>query len=298
MKKLFMACGVCAMLFSATACNKSNAAGNEDAAFNDSIAELAGKVIGSEIAGGLGQSMTPEQLKKDAYIRGMQVAIMADTSDIAYLQGLRAGVNLAQNFDAMAKQGGIDIDRNVFMASFKKAFLADSVNSDELSANNMALQLMMQRAQQRSEERRKAELENAPEAKANREAGEKFIADLKAKDPSIKTTESGLSYKVITEGAGDSITDTDRVAVIYKGELTDGTVFDDSKGEARTFSPRSVVPGFGEGLKLMKKGAKYILYIPGDLAYGVEGQPYAKIGPNQTLVFTVEVAGVNETPKK
>ena len=48
----------------------------------------------------------------------------------------------------------------------------------------------------------------------------------------------------------------------------------------------------------MKKGAKYILYIPGDLAYGVEGQPYAKIGPNQTLVFTVEVAGVNETPKK
>jgi len=88
------------------------------------------------------------------------------------------------------------------------------------------------------------------------------------------------------------------VAVIYKGELTDGTVFDDSKGEARTFSPRSVVPGFGEGLKLMKKGAKYILYIPGDLAYCVEGQPYAKIGPNQTLVFTVEVAGVNETPKK
>ncbi len=78
--------------FSATACNKSNAAGNEDAAFNDSIAELAGKVIGSEIAGSLGQSMTPEQLKKDAYIRGMQVAIMADTSDIAYLQGLRAGV--------------------------------------------------------------------------------------------------------------------------------------------------------------------------------------------------------------
>ena len=69
-------------------------------------------------------------------------------------------------------------------------------------------------------------------------------------------------------------------------------MFDDSKGEARRFSPRRVVPGFGEGLQMMNKGAKYVLYIPGDLAYGVKGMPQAGIGPNQLLIFDVEIADI------
>ncbi len=81
----------------------------------------------------------------------------------------------------------------------------------------------------------------------------------------------------------------------YKGQLIDGTVFD-SNDEGATLSPRGTVPGFAEGLAMMKKGAKYVLYIPGELAYGVDGQPQAGIGPNATLVFEVEAVEV--TPGK
>ncbi len=233
-------------------------------------------------------------MDKAAFIRGLQTAVMVDTADVSYLQGLSMGTRFAQQFNYFYQQLGVDVDRNEFMAEFKKAFMADSVGDTMM--DQQLLNNLMEKAQARAEERKLEELNNAPEAVATRTAGDAYIDSIKAKDPAIKTTASGLSYKVINEGAGDSITDKDQVAVIYTGELIDGTVFDDSKGEARTFSPRNVVPGFGEGLKMMKKGAKYVLYIPGDLAYGVKGQPYAKIGPNQTLVFNVEVADVN--PKK
>ncbi len=293
MNKFILACGVGAMLMSVTACNKSQAASSEDAALNDSVSVLFGKVVGSQFNENFTREADPK-MDKAAFIRGLQTAVMVDTADVSYLQGLSMGTRFAQQFNYFYQQLGVDVDRNEFMAEFKKAFMADSVGDTMM--DQQLLNNLMEKAQARAEERKLEELNNAPEAVANRKAGEAYIDSIKAKDPAIKTTASGLSYKVINEGAGDSITDKDQVAVIYTGELIDGTVFDDSKGEARTFSPRNVVPGFGEGLKMMKKGAKYVLYIPGDLAYGVKGQPYAKIGPNQTLVFNVEVADVN--PKK
>lgn len=291
MKKFFLSCGMVAVLCGVISCGKSHSATTtpEDAAMADSAAVLFGQVIGGQVAQNIKQQ--DPNLKDDSFFRGINTAVMADTADQSYLQGLSMGLRFAQQFQYISKELGMDIDRNMFMTEFKKAFQADSFPN--LMADQAQLNALMERVQARAEERKNEELNNAPEAVANREAGEKFIAELKAKDPAVKTTASGLSYKVITEGAGDSITDKDQVSVIYKGSLPDGTVFDDSKGEARRFSPRSVVPGFGEGLKMMKKGAKYMLYIPGDLAYGVKGQPYAKIGPNQTLVFEVEIADVN-----
>lgn len=294
MKKFVIACGVGALLLGATACNKSQAASSEDAALNDSVSVLFGKVVGSQFNENFKRD-TETNIDKAAFIRGISTAVMVDTADNSYLQGLSMGTRFAQQFAYFSKELGVDVDRQEFLAEFKKAVMADSVGDTMM--DQQMLNTLMERAQARAEERKLEELNNAPEAVANRKAGEAYIDSLKAKDPSIKTTASGLSYKVVSEGAGDSITDKDQVAVIYKGALTDGTVFDDSKGESRTFSPRNVVPGFGEGLKLMKKGAKYILYIPGDLAYGVKGQPYAKIGPNQTLIFDVEVADVNPNKK-
>ena len=83
------------------------------------------------------------------------------------------------------------------------------------------------------------------------------------------------------------------VQVNYIGRLTDGTVFDQSPdGQPATFSPAGVIPGFSEGLKMLGVGGKAILYIPGNLAYGSQGVPQAGIGPDQMLVFEIEVAGV------
>ena len=100
-------------------------------------------------------------------------------------------------------------------------------------------------------------------------------------------------YKIEKEGEGEAIGDNTPLLVNYTGRFTDGKEFDSSKGNPARFMARGVVPGFGEGLKMLKKGGKATLYIPGKLGYGVNGQPAAGIGPNQMLVFDVEIVDVN-----
>ena len=149
-----------------------------------------------------------------------------------------------------------------------------------------------------AQRKRLAELEKSPEAIQGTKTGESFINDLKKKDAEIKTTASGLSYKIINEGVGDKAVDTSFVSVKYKGKLINDTVFDDSKGEAREFLVAGVVPGFKEGIKLLGKGGKAILYVPGKLGYGAQGRPAAGIGPNSMLIFEVEVVDIKgkQTP--
>jgi FKBP-type peptidyl-prolyl cis-trans isomerase len=124
------------------------------------------------------------------------------------------------------------------------------------------------------------------------EKGEKFLAENKSKE-GVKTTASGLQYKVNKEGTGKSPAATDNVLVHYEGKLLDGTVFDSSikRGEPISFPLNRVIPGWTEGLQLMKEGGKSTLYIPSKLAYGASGAGGA-IGPNETLIFEVELIKV------
>lgn len=137
------------------------------------------------------------------------------------------------------------------------------------------------------------DLQNKMEAKA-REEGEKFLADNKLKE-GVKTTASGLQYVVEKEGTGARPTAEDEVTVHYTGRLLDGTVFDSSvnRGEPATFPLNRVIPGWTEGVQLMKEGAKYTFFIPSDLAYGPQGIPNA-IPPHSTLIFEVELIKVNK----
>ena len=107
------------------------------------------------------------------------------------------------------------------------------------------------------------------------------------------TTESGLQYEVIDEGDGAKPTRSDQVTVHYKGELTDGTVFDSSyeRGEPATFPLNRVIPGWTEGLQLMRVGAKYKFYIPPGLGYGSRGAG-SSIPPNSALIFQVELLSI------
>ena len=129
-------------------------------------------------------------------------------------------------------------------------------------------------------------------ASQNLEAGEAFLAQ-NAEREGVETTESGLQYEVIEEGDGNNPTASDRVQVHYTGELINGDVFDSSRdrGQPVTFGLNQVIPGWTEGLQLMSEGARYKLYIPADLAYGPGGNQ--AIGPNETLIFDVELLAVN-----
>ncbi len=125
-----------------------------------------------------------------------------------------------------------------------------------------------------------------------KEAGAKFLEENKNRE-GIKETASGLQYIVEKEGEGAQPSATDEVTVHYTGRLLDGTVFDSSvqRGEPATFPLNRVIPGWTEGVQLMKEGAKYTFFIPSDLAYGAQGVPNA-IPPHSTLIFDVELIKV------
>src|SRR6201992_3584588 len=125
------------------------------------------------------------------------------------------------------------------------------------------------------------------------EKGEAFLKENASKE-GVKTTASGLQYKIVKEGAGKSPKATDTVLVHYRGTLLNGTEFDSSykRNEPISFPLNRVIPGWTEGLQLVKEGGKAILYIPSKLAYGESGTPGGPIGPNETLIFEVELLKV------
>lgn len=125
--------------------------------------------------------------------------------------------------------------------------------------------------------------------------GKAFLAANKKKE-GVKTTASGLQYRVIKSGKGKSPKATDTVSTHYKGTLIDGTEFDSSAkhgDEPVSFPVNRVIKGWTEALQLMKVGDKWELVIPSELAYGPQGSPPA-IPPNSTLVFEIELVGIGE----
>lgn len=146
-------------------------------------------------------------------------------------------------------------------------------------------QVMQERAQQKE-----AEAKNK-----NIEEGKKFLEANKTKE-GVKVTESGLQYKVVSQGNGPKPAGpTAKVKVHYTGKLLNGDVFDSSveRGEPAEFALNQVIKGWTEGLQLMNVGSKYIFWIPSDLAYG-ERQAGPKIAPNSTLMFEVELLEIVE----
>ncbi|NTV12531.1 MAG: FKBP-type peptidyl-prolyl cis-trans isomerase [Desulfobulbaceae bacterium] len=129
-------------------------------------------------------------------------------------------------------------------------------------------------------------------ATKNKTAGEAFLAENKKK-AGVVTTASGLQYQVLTEGKGAKPGANAAVKVHYSGTLLDGKEFDSSykRGEPVTIKLGEVIPGWSEALRLMKVGGKYKLFVPAALAYG-EKEVGQVIGPNSTLIFEVELLGI------
>jgi len=130
-------------------------------------------------------------------------------------------------------------------------------------------------------------------AAANLKSGQEFLATNKQK-AGVTMLPSGLQYEIITEGAGPKPTAFNKVTCHYHGTLTDGTVFDSSvkRGQPASFPLNQVIAGWTEGLQLMGTGSKWRLFIPPHLGYG-DRQVGSVIGPNSTLIFEVELLGIN-----
>lgn len=128
----------------------------------------------------------------------------------------------------------------------------------------------------------------------NKYEGELFLEENNAKEGVI-TLPSGLQYKVLKEGSGPKPQLTDIVRVHYKGSFIDGSVFEDSyDGDPAIFGVNRVIPGWTEALQLMTVGSKWKLFIPQELAYGASLRPGSPIQPFSTLVFEVELLGIEE----
>lgn len=297
MKKILIGAAVLAAITAASCSHKEAAtAGDADtfavsAATSDSVNTLFGTNFGSSLLAqyaGLDSAMKAEQPKADI-IKGIQYALGAP-EEKGVAVGMQIGLQILGNIQRMEEMG-VKADRSAVLAAFKKAFLADSIDGATTGAAQMEYQALMSRIQQESKAFEDAKKANSPEALANVAEAEKYLKEAKAADPAIQTSESGLSYKIENEGDTAKITRRDVAQIKYTGRLVDGTVFD-SSDDAR-LSPAGVVPGFGEGLQMLGKGGKATLYIPGNLAYGVDGAPRAGIGPNAMLIFDIEVLDVN-----
>ena len=128
-------------------------------------------------------------------------------------------------------------------------------------------------------------------AATNAAEGDKFLLENRGKE-GVQVTDSGLQYKVIEMGDGPKPAASDKVTVHYRGSLLNGTEFDSSyaRNQPMTFQLDQVIPGWTEGVQLMPVGSKFMFYIPPNLAYGAGGS--GPIGPNSTLVFEVELLGI------
>lgn len=203
---------------------------------------------------------------------------LKDNKDkVSYSIGLNIGKSM--------KQEGLDINPDALAAAMKDVFAGakPQLTDEEVQA------VMQEFQKEMMAKRLKGQQEGLAKNKAE---GEKFLADNKKKE-GIKTTASGLQYKVIKDGTGKTPKATDTVSTHYRGTLISGKEFDSSykRGEPAEFPVNGVIKGWTEALQLMKEGAKWQLFIPSELAYGERGAGQ-DIGPNSTLIFDIELLSV------
>lgn len=201
------------------------------------------------------------------------------------------GLNLANQMKLDANE----IDKNLFVQGY-----LNGRDSSNLLMKDEDIKRVINTYFRKKQQERVKKMQAEQEKKALEQFGdykkenEQFLVDNKTKE-GVKTTENGLQYIVLKEGAGTPPTATQRVKVHYHGTLIDGTVFDSSvkRGEPTEFGVNQVIKGWIEGLQLMKPGSKYKFFIPQELAYGAQ-QKGKSIKPFSTLIFEVELLEVKK----
>lgn len=217
--------------------------------------------------------------------RAQQAPVALDTNQARFSYAV--GTDLAQSLKPVTEF----VDREALEAGLRDGIAGREPRLDETqreAAKKMVTGVLAERTAK----------ERAAIALRNQKAADEFLAQNRLK-PGIGTTPSGLQYQIISQGQGVMPEEADSVKVNYRGTLPDGTEFDSSYGaggEPVQFEVKGVIPGWIEGLQLMKQGGKFRFYVPPALAYAERGAG-AKIGPNQLLIFEVELLEVYGPPE-
>ena len=217
-------------------------------------------------------------------------AAKIDKKDVAYMAGLQVGQMVSKQWVEGFNQQifGNDSTQSISRENLLAGFVAGVIGKGG------AMDMMKAQEYMRTQMDAIKEKATAEKYADNKAAGEKFLAENKAKE-GVVTTPSGLQYKIITKGNGAVPADSSKVKVNYKGTLIDGTEFDSSykRNEPATFRANQVIKGWTEALTMMPVGSKWELYIPYDLAYGSR-ETGSQIKPFSTLIFEVELLGIEK----
>lgn len=209
----------------------------------------------------------------------------------------KTNVSIKTELDTVSYMLGVDIGNSLNASNFEglnyDAFMSGLVSSLEEKKLKVDENEIKPYIQKYFTELRTKSIQK------NLEEGQAFLEKNKENE-GIIVTESGLQYEIIEEGTGVSPIATDTVVCNYRGTLIDGTEFDSSyeREEPAKFVLNKVIPGWTEGLQLMKEGAKYKFYIPTELGYGQRVRPGGKIEPNMALIFEVELIEVIPSDKE
>lgn len=182
--------------------------------------------------------------------------------------------------ESMKLQGITEMDYDLFMLGIKDMFEGNTPLIESAAANMLVVNYLQDKQAKAGED--------------NMAKGTSFLEENKSK-AGVVVLPSGLQYKILEEGTGNMPSADDEVKVHYEGKLIDGTIFDSSiqRGEPIVFGVNQVIKGWQEALQLMKEGSRWMLYIPADLAYGASGAGDV-IGPNEVLIFEVELIAIEE----
>jgi FKBP-type peptidyl-prolyl cis-trans isomerase FklB len=193
------------------------------------------------------------------------------------------GLDIGQNFKTRA----MDVDLDILFQGMKDAQKTEKPLLDSEEVQKVMTQFQQEMMKVEQEKR-------AVQGLGNKSKEEAFLKE-NAQKPGVKVTASGLQYKVISEGNGPLAKESDTVKVHYRGTLLDGTEFDSSykRNQPAVFPLKGVIKGWTEALQLMKVGSKYQIFLPSSLAYGENGAGQV-IGPNATLIFEVELLGIEK----
>lgn len=215
-------------------------------------------------------------------------SLETEIDSASYALGMDMAIKVKANFEKA--------NTDLFLQGYRNGIDSTNLLIESKELNNF-LRAFFQKQQAEKMEEAKKNAAKMAEVKfsANKIAGQQFLALNKVKE-NVESTESGLQYIVLKEGKGDKVNPTDKVKIHYHGTTIDGKVFDSTVERKQAYESKAniFVPGFNEALALMKKGAKYRVFIPQELGYGAQ-QRGQLILPFSALIFEIEILDITKS---